>query len=224
MSNDTTAPPPSESLLPYDLWFNDAQRDVMLRALEYVGTKGLPGEHHFYITFLTGIPGVEIPARLRERYPDEMTIVLQHQFRNLQVDRNRQIISVGLSFGGVPSILRIPVQAVIAFADPHLQLMLRFTPAGGHSSTHEPAARQENAPDRSPAALHHLSPVPAPASGENTYQPDATGKNIQKEGSASQPSPDERKEAEIVSLAAFRQKPTKRRNNDVADQTPPEDH
>ncbi len=116
-----------ESLLPYETWMEDAYRDVMLRALEHVSREGLAGGHHFYLSFRTDWPGVEIPARLRAQYPHEMTIVLQHQFWDLNVDRARQCISVGLSFGGVGSILTIPVAAVTGFADPHIQLSMRFS-------------------------------------------------------------------------------------------------
>ncbi|MBB3883585.1 SspB family protein [Acetobacter oeni] len=116
-----------ESLLPYELWMEDAYRDVMLRALEHVSREGLAGGHHFYLSFRTDWPGVEIPARLRAQYPHEMTIVLQHQFWDLNVDRAGQCISVGLSFGGVGSILVIPLAAVTGFADPHIQLSMRFS-------------------------------------------------------------------------------------------------
>ncbi len=77
--------PPVESLLPYEDWTEAAMREVVARALSYVAEKGLPGEHHFYITFRTDHPGVVIPPRLRAQYPHEMTIVLQHQFWDLRV-------------------------------------------------------------------------------------------------------------------------------------------
>ncbi|MDG6095540.1 ClpXP protease specificity-enhancing factor SspB [Acetobacter sp. AN02] len=117
-----------ESLLPYDQWMEDAYREVMIRALEYVSHQGLAGEHHFYLTFRTDWPGTEIPARLRAQYPHEMTIVLQHQFWDLKADRILKRVTVGLSFGGVGSILAIPFAAITAFADPYIQLSLRFTP------------------------------------------------------------------------------------------------
>jgi hypothetical protein len=116
-----------ESLLPYDQWMEDASREVMYRALEHVSREGLAGEHHFYLTFRTDWPGTEIPARLRAQYPHEMTIVLQHQFWDLNVDRELKQITVGLSFGGVGSILVIPFAAVSGFADPHVHLGLHFT-------------------------------------------------------------------------------------------------
>ena len=116
-----------ESLLPYDEWTEEALRHVMVRALRHAAANGLPGEHHFYITFRTDHPGTDIPARLRAQYREEMTIVLQHQFWDLTVDEAAGMFSVGLSFGGVASILRIPLAAVSAFADPHVRYGLRFS-------------------------------------------------------------------------------------------------
>ena len=121
--NDGSLPP---SLLPYDQWLEEAYRDVMLKALEHVSREGLAGEHHFYLTFRTDLSGVQIPDRLRAQYPHEMTIVLQHQFWDLNVDRDAGIVSVGLSFGGVGSILVIPVRAITGFADPSIHFNLHF--------------------------------------------------------------------------------------------------
>ena len=118
-----------ESLLPYDEWVEDAYREVMLRALEHAALEGMPGDHHFYLTFQTDYPGVRIPDRLRAQYPHEMTIVLQHQFWDLTVDRRLSEVSVGLSFGGIGSTLVIPFAAITAFADPHVRMALRFNVA-----------------------------------------------------------------------------------------------
>jgi hypothetical protein len=118
-----TAP---ESLLPYERWMEDALRQVVVRALNHAAAEGLPGQHHFYLTFRTDYPGVVIPARLKARYPQEMTIVLQHQFDNLAVDEAGRSFGVSLSFGGVHSALTVPLDAVSAFADPHVQFGLRF--------------------------------------------------------------------------------------------------
>ena len=115
-----------ESLLPYDDWVEAAMRQVVARALAHAAANGLPGEHHFYVTFRTDHPGVVIPPRLRAQYPQEMTIVLQHQFWDLKMDDEAGLISVGLSFGGVPATLVIPLGAVTGFADPHVRFGLRF--------------------------------------------------------------------------------------------------
>ena len=118
-----------ESLLPYDQWTEDALRAVVVRALTHAAEEGLPGEHHFYITFKTDYPGVTIPARLRQKYPAEMTIVLQHQYKDLFMDAESGVFGVNLSFGGVNSALVVPLAAVTAFVDPHVQYGLRFRTA-----------------------------------------------------------------------------------------------
>jgi hypothetical protein len=125
MTEDPEAP---NSLLPYDAWTAEAMREVALRALDYVARNGLPGEHHFYLTFRTDRPDVSMPSHLRARYPQEMTVVLQHQFRDLKVDREAGRISVGLVFGGVPATLGIPFGALTAFYDPYVRLGFRFLP------------------------------------------------------------------------------------------------
>lgn len=121
-----------ESLLPYDEWTQDALRQVVVSALRHVAAEGLPGGHHFYITFKTTYPGVNIPDRLKAQYPEEMTIVLQHQFHGLSVD-NGGILSVGLSFSGIPTTLVIPIAAITSFADPEVRFGLQF-----HVDTPEP--------------------------------------------------------------------------------------
>lgn len=118
--------PVPESLLPYDEWTQEALRQVVVSAIAFAAREGLPGGHHFYITFKTAYPGVVIPDRLRAQYPDEMTIVLQHQFHSLTIDERTQLISVGLSFSGIPSVLVIPVAAITAFADPEVRFGLSF--------------------------------------------------------------------------------------------------
>jgi uncharacterized protein len=115
-----------ESLLPYEKWIEQALRHVVAQAIEHVAVEGLPGGHHFYITFRTAHPGVELPQRVKAQDPLEMTIVLQHQFWDLSFNRETQAIHVGLSFGGVPSKLVIPLDAVVEFADPHIRYGLRF--------------------------------------------------------------------------------------------------
>ena len=117
-----------ESLLPYDRWMSNALRHVVVQAVEHIAVHGLPGGHHFYISFRTYYPGVVIPARLRAQYPEEMTIVLQHQFWDLKIDHEARTLNVGLSFGGVPSTLVIPLDALVSFADPEIRYGLRFEP------------------------------------------------------------------------------------------------
>lgn len=115
-----------ESLLPYDEWTQDALRQVVVSAMRHVMAEGLPGGHHFYITFKTAYPGVSIPDRLKAQYPDEMTIVLQHQFHGLTLDDAGSSMSVGLSFSGIPTTLTIPIAAITSFADPEVRFGLQF--------------------------------------------------------------------------------------------------
>lgn len=121
MADDTDR---SENALRYDRMVEDALLSVVHRSLTYASEKGLPGEHHFYITFRTDHPGVDIPNHLRERYPGEMTIILQYQFWDLEVGDD--IFSVTLSFSDVPEKLTIPFDAVAAFADPSVRFGLQF--------------------------------------------------------------------------------------------------
>ncbi|QNP43944.1 hypothetical protein H9L15_04860 [Sphingomonas daechungensis] len=131
-----------ESLIPYDEIVQEALRDVVGRVLgEVERSGGLPGEHHFYITFKTKLPGVSIPKHLTERFPDEMTIVLQHRFWDLKVEQDA--FSVGLSFGGVPSTLHVPFAAVTDFVDPAVDFSLKFQ-ASGADDAHEQHEEAEN--------------------------------------------------------------------------------
>jgi hypothetical protein len=109
----------------YDLLTQQALRAVVKRVIADVAKTGtLPGEHHFYITFLTGAPGVRISARLREQYPEEMTIVLQHQFWDLAVSDSH--FEVALSFNGISEKLYVPLEALKGFFDPSVQFGLQF--------------------------------------------------------------------------------------------------
>jgi hypothetical protein len=108
----------------YDLLTQDALRSVIRAVLTDVAIKGLPGNHHFYITFDTRVDGVRLSARLKASYPQEMTIVLQHQFWDLTVGEDD--FDVGLTFNGIPERLHIPFRAVKAFMDPSVQFGLQF--------------------------------------------------------------------------------------------------
>ena len=117
-----------EEVLRYDKMVENALRGVVKTALEEVKETGLQDEHHFYITFLTDYPGVNIPDYLIERYPGEMTIVLQYQFYDLSVDND--IMGVTLSFNNVPERLIVPLAAITIFADPSVNFALQFQPLG----------------------------------------------------------------------------------------------
>ena len=154
-----------ESLLPYERWIEQALRHVVSQAVEHVAQQGLPGGHHFYITFRTGDPGVELPPRVKAQYPKEMTIVLQHQFWDLAFDRASQAIQVGLSFGGVPAKLVIPLDAVVEFADPHIRYGLRFQP-------------RDHADDTAEAETQQIEPVAALPAPEASSAPSEPGQVV----------------------------------------------
>ena len=148
-----------DSLLPYEEWIEQALRHVVAQAIEHVAVQNLPGGHHFYITFRTDYPGIDIPQRVRAQYPKEMTIVLQHQFWDLAFNRATQAIQVGLSFGGVPSKLVIPLDAVVEFADPHIRYGLRFPttePPAAAPVAQEPPASVSAAKDAEPGQVVSL--------------------------------------------------------------------
>ena len=136
--------------LSYDKWIEDAMRGVVLRSLAFVAAEGLPGEHHFYITFRTRAEGVEVADFLRAQHPDEMTIVLQNQFSDLEVGED--LFSVSLKFNGRETRLRIPFAAVTAFVDPSvnfgLQLKTMKVPAVSEKAAPGTGAMVPGAGDR----------------------------------------------------------------------------
>lgn len=126
----------AQDLFDYPKLVETALRSVMREALARTAREGLPGDHHFYVTFRTRAPGVAIPNYLLARYPDEMTIVLQHQYRALEVGDD--VFSVNLSFQSRSERLKIPFSAVTTFADPSVNFGLKFeVPAAAPA---EPAA------------------------------------------------------------------------------------
>ncbi len=142
----------AKDLLRYDLMVEAALRDVVRQSLGRAATAGLPGNHQFYITFRTDSPGVELPDHLRERYPDEMTIVLQHEFRDLEVGEDA--FTVTLSFDDIPAPLKIPLSSITAFADPSVNFGLQFQ----SDSTADGAPR----PSRTKADQRPVQAVPEP--------------------------------------------------------------
>lgn len=128
--------------LNYGRMMQRAMQSLVSEAMRIVAEHGLPGEHHFYITFQTNHPGVDIPDWLFEDHPESMTIVLQHEFENLAVGADR--FSVGLSFSGRPANLVVPFDAVLQFADPSAEFGLRFEPSEeGEDDEPDPAEAPE---------------------------------------------------------------------------------
>jgi hypothetical protein len=167
----------------YDILAQEALRGVMRKVLAEVARTGLPGNHHFFITFLTGAPGVRISSRLRERYPEQMTIVIQFQYWDLKVTDTG--FEVGLSFSDIPEKLEIPFSAVRGFYDPSVNFELEFD------------VRTEPAEEEPPEA----SPAPAEVKPATAKKPAEPKKEAPEAGQ-----PAEGKGAEVVSLDAFRKK------------------
>ena len=111
----------------YDKLMEKALKHVVIEALKIASDEGLPGEHHFYISFKTNHPDVRMSADLLNQYPEDMTIVLQHQFANLMLSEN--YFEVDLSFSNIPHTLRIPYDSITYFADPHARFALSFAPS-----------------------------------------------------------------------------------------------
>jgi uncharacterized protein len=149
----------------YDKMIESALRGVVRDALAHVSREGLPGDHHFYIGFATREPGVELPASLLARFPEEMTIVIQHQFWDLKVEDDR--FSVVLSFQRQPERLTIPFAAIKSFADPSVNFALEFA-APAAAADAEPGAETEA------AAL----PAPLAASAKEEKEERTTGEVV----------------------------------------------
>ena len=171
----------AESWLRYDRMVEHALRSVVRKALAEAAQRGLPGEHHFYITFHTDRAGVGIADWLRQQYPQEMTIILQHQFWDLTVEEER--FAVTLSFGGRHERLTIPLESVTRFADPSVKFGLQFE-----------AAEEEAEVKPSPTAA---------ASPKASKQADAPAPTPAARSPASSDSP---KGADVVALDSFRKK------------------
>lgn len=151
----------------YDLLAQEALRGVVRHVLADAARNGLPGDHHFYISFDTGADGVRISSRLREQYPEEITIILQHQFWDLSV--TDEGFEVGLSFGGVPERLVVPFAAIKGFFDPSVQFGLQFETIEPGADT---AADADGGKSETPAA----SPLPQVTSN-GARRPDQESKS-----------------------------------------------
>jgi uncharacterized protein len=185
----------------YDILTQDALRGVVRKVLSEVARTGLPGEHHFFVTFATHAPGVRVSSRLLARYPEDMTIVLQHQYWDLTV--NEHGFEVGLSFNGIPERLLVPFTAVKIFQDPSVPFAVQFeiaakpgqpeaeAPRAIDDLDAEPFGQDAGERDAAQPAEPETPPVPAPA---------ATA-----DGKRTPPLP-VANEAQVVSLDAFRKK------------------
>ena len=179
----------AEDQIRYDILAQEALRGVMRKVLAEVARTGLPGNHHFFITFLTGAPGVRISTRLRERYPEQMTIVIQFQYWDLKVTETG--FEVGLSFSDMPEKLEIPFSAVRGFYDPSVNFELEFDV----KTEQAPAAAGEDAGKAEARAVAPPAAAKTPEPRRSRPQPPRT-----------QRPPTPAKSAEVVSLDAFRKK------------------
>ncbi|MEJ0077802.1 MAG: ClpXP protease specificity-enhancing factor SspB [Alphaproteobacteria bacterium] len=191
----------------YDLLTQQALRAVVRRVLADVAKVGsLPGEHHFYVTFDTRAPGVKLSSRMKEQYPEEMTVVLQHQFWDLAVTDAH--FEVALSFNGVSEKLHVPFEAIKGFFDPSVQFGLQFEPqqADAASAAENPAAAEEKGarPRRKPAADEEAPPAVGPA---EPVKPAAPKKPPVALVPKDEPEPDKPSGgADVVRLDRFRKK------------------
>ena len=180
----------AEDHIRYDILAQEALRGVMRKVLAEVARTGLPGNHHFFITFLTGAPGVRISPRLREKYPEQMTIVIQFQYWDLKVTDTG--FEIGLSFSDVPERLEITFSAVRGFYDPSVNFELEFD-----VKTEVPA--EAEAKPAKPQAETGKAAAPAKKS-------DAKKKSAETAKEAPAADSPGAKSAEVVSLDSFRKK------------------
>ncbi len=205
----------ADDLIRYDLLVQDALRGVVRKVLIDASQNGLMGEHHFYVSFRTEAPGVRISQALREKYPQDMTIVLQHQFWDLNVTEHA--FEVGLSFSGVPERLLVPFDALSGFFDPSVQFGLKFDLGeAGNDVPAEPEAPATKAGPRGagsepgevkPKTGTGLATIGA--SGVPTVLPASAAQGGKADDKAARPAAKKDGEegtAEVVSLDAFRKK------------------
>jgi hypothetical protein len=150
----------------YDVLARDALRGVLRRVLTDAAEHGLPGEHHFFITFVSTADGVKLSPRLLAQYPEEMTIILQHQFWDLVVTEDR--FEVGLSFGGIPERLVVPFAAIKSFLDPSVQFGLQFEPSDADAASDAPGAKLPATPA---PALPVAAPSPVAETNDEPAKP-----------------------------------------------------
>jgi len=196
-------------LIRYDLLVQDALRGVVRKVLTDAARDGLPGDHHFYVTFRPASPGVQLSDRMRKQYPEEMTIILQHQFWDLAV--TEQGFEVGLSFSGKAELLKIPFDAVTGFFDPSVQFGLKFEVQANDDEA-EDADGENFAPpppplsfDDLPAPLQEkIKPQPA-RKAEKSKTPDPAPAPVAQDIDPEKPAAAD-PSSKVVSIDAFRKK------------------
>lgn len=179
----------------YDVLTQEALRGVVRAVLQQIAKTGLPGDHHLYVAFETRGKGVSVSDRLKEQYPEEMTIVLQHQFWDLEVSQNR--FEVKLSFNNIPERLVVPFTAVKAFYDPSVQFGLQF---GAHGAANDAPKQGANVP-----TLFDDDAAGLPAVADGTGGKSTDGGTTESSPAVEQDIPDG-PVADVVELDAFRKK------------------
>jgi len=181
----------------YDILAQDALRGVVRRVLIETAKNGLPGEHHFYISFDTRAEGVRLSPRMRAQYPEEMTVVLQHQFWDLEVTETG--FEVGVSFGGIPERVTVPFAAIKGFFDPSVQFGLQFQEGTGAAGSPQPGESTAVAgePMRAPPEHKGIAPATAPVPVVANPEPAKTTSHAEPEKPVS---------GEVVRLDRFRKK------------------
>ena len=186
----------------YDILVQEALRGMVRDVLaEAAKNKGMPGEHHFFITFDTTAEDVQLSPRLRAQYPEEMTVVLQHQFWDLKV--TDEAFEVGLSFGGVAERLRVPFDAIKAFADPSVQFTLQFESLA-ETPDEDVEEETEAETDKQPAGKRRTPP--RQEGGRSSVPASTLPTAAAPEGPTGPDKPTDKGGAEVVRLDRFRKK------------------
>ena len=191
----------AKDLIRYDLLAQQALRGLVRKVLADAAQQGLPGEHHFYVKFATEAPGVLMSPRLRGQYPEEMTIVLQHQFWDLDV--TEEAVSITLSFNAIPERLTVPFSAIRGFFDPSVQFGLEFDA----EDAAEDGAETPQAPPPVFAAETDGDAIVAEAAQDDAPPDDAPRDGPEPDADTEDDADTETEDgATVVSLDAFRKK------------------
>lgn len=180
-------------LIRYDLLVQDALRSVVRKVLADTARNGLLGEHHFNIAFKTQAPGVAVPAAIKQRFPDEMSIILQHEFWDLVVTQDA--FEVSLNFSRKPERLTVPFDSITGFTDPSVPFGFKLEPR-----VSEPAA------SRAPALVEHKDATPAAPAKPSPAKPAAHTAPAAKPAQRAEKPAEPASEAKVVSIDAFRKK------------------
>lgn len=193
----------SEDLIRYDILTQDALRVMIANLLDEVSRTGLPGEHHFFITFDTCAPNVQLSARMKEKYPEEMTIVVQHRFWDLEVTPEH--FQIGLSFDEIPELLVIPLAAIKGFYDPSVKFGLQFEVQKAEEEIAKPAliSSDTSIEEENDDEITKIKP----AKKSELFEQDLdTDSDLTPEKEQSDEATDDKTGADVVSLDSFRKK------------------